>query len=185
MDIIIAQEPCETITNKFEIVMSTYTNSGEIYQSYQFLVDKKEIQRVLLEILIFEHQYFDHREHFTTMYDQKNYFKNNKGAFAWLNHYPDNENKETNYILDFYDVFYYNDKSEKYPVSIKNVDSLISEIRKINDQYQIGNENEWYSLSSMDKKYQNYCATMINFIDKCLLEKELSKEVKKNNKIKL
>lgn len=185
MDIIISEEPCEKIKNKFEVIMNTYTKGGEIYQEYKFFVEKENIEKVCLEILIFEHQYFDHRENFAPMYDQKNYFRNNKKAFTWLNAYPDNENGEINYVLDNYDIIFHDNNGEKYPVTIKNIDNVLDEIKNINEQFQIGNEDVWYSFSSMDKKYKTYCDTMIGFIDKHLLEKQLTKEVKKNNKIKL
>lgn len=185
MDIVINTHACEKIKEKFEIVMSTYTDGGDIYEEYKFFVEKKDIQRNILEALFFQYQYFEERENFCAMYDQINYFCHNKNTFTWIHNFPENDRRETHYILEDFNVFYYDTLGDKYPVDIKNTKDLLADIHQINQDFEIGNVKVWDNLSYKDDKYKKYCDTVNTYIEKYILEHQLQNNDKKNKKLKI
>ena len=165
--------------------MDVYTQNGDVWREYKIFIEKNEIDQTVLEILFFENQYFEERSNHEAMYEQKNYFYHKNNYFNWLHAYPEDEKTELSYVLSSYELFYYDNKGEKFPVKIENKNDIIKDISQINEQFEIGNSKKWSTLFYRDKEYKNYNEAVISCIDKHLLDKKLKENNKKSRKIKV
>lgn len=176
--------------NEYEFCL-TYTQSEMEIRKISFFKPESELSNFLIELLIL--QDFLEQEKYgwdvNTFLNIRNSISNH---FKWLDEV---ERKKTHYFkYKNYDIYYYNEKGEKFNVEVNFSHEILKKIKEVNKKHKISQLRHWASYKI--EHYDDYHRDLKQVIMECLaldekieLEKQISnnqntkKEIKKRIKV--